>query len=194
MEAKGMFFVGRRQYIVSRFGEARWDAFIAQMAKLDPVFARPILATTRVPIASYLRFNEECLRSIFAGDPQSYWIIGEESGAWALTAGPYKHYRENRTEFRTFIERSLPQIWSNYFTAGELKTSVEGTSVHAEIVGLPVWHLSFEYSVMGFLRRAIQLAGFPVQSQVRVRGVSAGHAAIEYRFLMAPTEEPRSRP
>lgn len=183
MEAKGMFFMGRRHYIVTRFGEARWNAFIEGLAKRDPVFASPILATTRVPISSYLFFNEECLRTMFGNDPKSYWTMGEESGAWALTAGPYKHYRENRTEFRSFIERSLPQIWSNYFTAGELRTSVEGSTVFAEIVDLPVWHLSFEYSVMGFLRRAIQLAGFPIASQVRVRGVSSGHSAIEYRFV-----------
>lgn len=180
-----MFFVGRRQFIVQRFSEARWTEFINHMAKLDPVFGRPILATTRVPIASYLRFQEESVKWFFHGDDKIYWELGEQSGEWALTVGPYKHYRQNQREFVEFVERSLPQIWSNYFTAGELHTSVRGSAIEGKIVNLPIWHVSFEYAVMGFMKRALEMAGGPIRSQTRVRGVSAGDQAIHYRFEVA---------
>lgn len=182
MEAKGVFFISRKQQVVATQGEKVWDDFIARLAKLDPVFARPILATTRVPIASYLRFQDESLRDLFGGEENAFWKIGEDSGEWALTVGPYKHYRENRHEFKELVERIFPQIWTNYFTEGELETKLEGNIVEGAIVGLPVWHVSFEYSVMGFMRRAIAMVGYPVKKQTRIKGVSAGDRAIRYRF------------
>jgi len=183
MEVKGTFFVGRKQFIESRFGEAAWSGFIAALAVEDPVFLRPILATTLVPVASYLRFQEFSLKRFFDGDERAFWQIGEQSGAWALTDGPYKHYRQNQREFSEFVERCLPLIWSSYFTRGELKTSCLGDTVEGQIVDLPIWHVCFEYAVMGFMRRAIELAGFPVRQQLRIKGVSAGDQAIHYRFL-----------
>lgn len=185
MHAKGTFFVGRRQFIIERFGEASWNEYMAFLAQKDPIFRGPILATTMVPIASYIRFQEEGVRRFFQGNEMSYWEIGAQSGEWALTEGPYKNYRQNLRQFQEFVEKSLPRIWTSYFSEGELKTSVQGSVVEGAIVGLPVWHVCFEYAVMGFMRRAIELAGVAVKVQTRVRGVSAGDKAIHYRFETA---------
>ena len=185
MEAKGVFFVARRQYFTERFGADRWSSFIEHMGVVDPVFRLPILATTRVPIASYLRFQEQSLTTFFRGDEKAYWEMGEQSGEWALTVGPYKHFRQNQREFVDFVGKSLPQIWSNYFTEGELITQVQGTVAEGRIVNLPIWHVSFEYAVMGFMRRALELSRGPIRSQTRLAGVSAGDRAIHYRFELA---------
>ena len=187
MEAKGTFFVGRKQYLVAQFGEAAWTGFVAHMATLEPLFEVPVLATDLVPIPIYLRFQEEMLKRFFQGNDQAYWKIGEHAGEWALTEGPYKHFRQNPREFSSFIEKSLPRVWSNYFTRGELKTSASGLVVEGELSGLPIWHVTFEYSTMGFLRRAIELAGFSIKTQHRLKGISAGDKLIHYRYeLKAP--------
>lgn len=182
MYAKGTFFLGRRQFIIERFGEAGWNDYLTHMAQVDPVFLQPILATTMVPIASYIRFQEEGIRRFFKGNEMAYWEIGAQSGEWALTEGPYKNYRQNLRQFHEFVEKGLPKIWSSYFSQGELRTSVQGSAVEGAIVDLPVWHVSFEYAVMGFMRRAIELAGVKVKTQTRLRGVSAGDKGIHYRF------------
>jgi hypothetical protein len=182
MEAKGTFYVGRKQYIVAQFGEPAWTSFVAHMATLDPLFEVPVLATDLVPIPIYLRFQEEMIKRFFQGNDQAYWKIGEQAGEWALTDGPYKHFRQNPREFKAFVEKSLPRVWSNYFTRGELRTSVEGLVAEGELSGLPVWHVTFEYSTMGFMRRAIELAGFSIKSQHRLKGISAGDKLIHYRY------------
>lgn len=184
MEVKGTFFVGRKQFLVHRFGEPAWTSFLAALAEQDALFRGPILATTMVPVASYLRFQEETIRRFFGGDDRAYWQIGEKAGEWALTEGPYKNYRQNQRDFGEFVARSLPQIWSSYFNRGELKTWVADGAVEGQIVNLPVWHVSFEFSVMGFMRRAIELVGFSIKQQQRVLGVSAGDKGIHYRFVL----------
>ncbi len=177
MEAKGIFFVGRKQQVVGRLGVAPWDRFVERLGTLDELYRQPILPATRVPMPSYFLFQEESLREFHGGDEQAYWQIGESTGEWALREGPYRHYLDKRHEIGEFVERILPQIWTNYFTEGELQTRVSGKIIEGAIVGIPVSHVSLEYSVMGFMRRAIALVGFPAVSQTRVAGLG-----IRYRF------------
>lgn len=185
MNAKGTFFLGRKHLIISRYGESAWASFIKGLAEREPVFARPVMATTQVPLAAYIRFQEECIASFFNGDINGYWVMGEESGGWALTEGPYKHFRQNTIDLDVFVEKNLPRIWSSYFTEGELITYASARHVEGEIVRLPEWHISFEYTVMGFMRRALVLAGAEITSQLRLKGVSMGDKAIHYKFFIS---------
>lgn len=179
MEAKGIFFVGRKQQVIARLGAAPWDTFVERLASLDDFYRQPILPATRVPMPSYFRFQEESLREFHGGDEQAYWQIGEATGEWALKEGPYRHYLDKRHEIGDFVERILPQIWTNYFTQGELSTHVADRVIEGAIVGIPVSHVSLEYTVMGFMRRAIALVGFPAVTQTRLAG-----KAVRYRFAI----------
>jgi hypothetical protein len=181
MKAKGSFFAGRRSFIVQQFGEARWNAFIDKLAKTNPTFKSPILPTTTIPIDDYIAFNESLIAELFAGNTRSYWTFGEKAGEWALTEGPYKHFRNNSKTVDELVKK-LPLIWSAYFTDGELVVSLNGREIDARLVDLPVWHLSFEYATMGFLKRAVELAGASTVTPHRLEGVSAGQKAIHYRF------------
>lgn len=184
MFAKGMFFVGRRAMIIERFGEQAWEDFVRVLAAEDPTFARPILATTMVPVESYVRFQDRLVERFFGGDPKALWLIGEKSAEWSLTDGPYKHLKNNPKSLPEFVTK-LPLIWSAYFTEGRLEAKmVDANTVEIELLELPVAHVSFENAVMGYGKRAIELVtGCPVGEKKFV-GIQTGRDRVRYWFIV----------
>ncbi len=176
MKAKGSFFVGRREYIVSTFGEERWKQFVLQLAREDPAFAAPILATTLLPMASYARFQEGCAREFFDGDDQSYWVMGAAAAAWGLTAGPYAALARDKS-YVGILEK-LPLAWSMYFTAGKLETAAEPDYASFKITGNALAHICVEYTVIGFGRKALEMVGKKPKTTRRLRGVTDGDGSV----------------
>jgi hypothetical protein len=181
MDVKGSFFVGRKAFIVEHFGEERWSRFIARMAPLEPVFGDPILVTTLIPVKAYFTFNEELIKEFFNNDDEAYWTIGEKSAEWALTEGPYKNFRNNPHSVRKFIEQFFPLIWTAYYTEGRVESLMSGNEAYIWIADLPVRHLSIEYAVLGWAKRALELVGLKRVAMERIRGISAGDRDIYYR-------------
>lgn len=184
MHTKGTFFIGRKSYICEAFGEARWDAFLTRLAAADPVFARPILATTLVPSESYTRFQDALVKEFFDGDEQGYWITGEKAGEWALTEGPYKAFRAAGMEKLPLLVANLPKIWDAYFDDARLVATLKDGAVDVRIEGLPVSHISLELTVMGFGEKAIELCTGKTPRTERLTGVKSGHKDIHYRFYV----------
>lgn len=182
MFAKGTFFVGRRAYIVEKFGEAAWDDFVRSLAREDSTFISPILATTMVPVESYVRFQDRCVERFFRDDPKALWMIGEKSAEWSLTEGPYKHLKNNPKSLADFVTK-LPLIWSAFFSEGRLEARLlRGNTVEIELLDLPVPHVSFEQSVMGYGKRALELvSGRPV-SETQIIGIQRGKTRVLYSF------------
>jgi hypothetical protein len=183
MYAKGSFFVARKAHIAQQFGEERWARFIEHLGAREPVFREPILVTSLVPVAAYLSFQEEILREFFGGREEAYWIIGEKSAEWALgEGGPYKNFRNNPQTLRKFVEQSLPLIWTAYFTEGRLSSVLLEDAAEIRIFELPVVHVSFEYTVLGYAKRSLQMIGLRAVTPRRILGVSEGDKEILYEI------------
>ncbi len=181
MKVKGSFFMGRKSFICGTFGEARWNAIMAGLAKVDPVFATHILATSLLPAESYVLFQETLVRELFAGDENGYWIMGENAGEWALTEGPYRPFLAGAGKLGKLVD-NLPKIWDAYFTAGRLESALDGDVVDVRLVDLPLRHVSLELTVMGFGNRALELCVGKKVRHERVTGVSDGHGPVHYRY------------
>lgn len=160
MEIKGTAFLSKRQQIVRMHGEARWDVFLAELKRKHPFFVRLILATTLIPVDTFLAFMDELLAHFFGGDERAYWEMGARSADWALTEGPYQLFGADRDIARFIV--GMEQLWSIYFTTSRLRLGFDGRCVDAQATGLPVWHGYFEYMVMGYLQRTFELVGWRV--------------------------------
>ena len=193
MEVRGSFFAGRKAFITRQFGELRWEQFLGGLAEREPIFGEQILVTTRVPVSAYLIFQDALIREFFDGNDEAYWTIGEKSAEWALTEGPYKQYRNNPQSHKKFILQSLPLLWSAYYTKGETEFTLNESGVHHRIHGLPVRHISFEYTNIGYLKKALQLIGLRRVTAKRIQGISAGDQEIEYQisFSVPAMRRPR---
>lgn len=193
MEVKGTFFAGRKAFITRQFGEPRWSQFIESISEQEPLFRDPILVTTRVPVSAYLTFQGALIREFFRGDEEAYWTIGEKSAEWALTEGPYKSFRNNPQSVERFILQSLPLLWSAYYTKGLVEVQLVTNVMQFRIYCLPVSHISFEYTVLGWVKKALQMIGLRAVTLKRLQGISTGDRDIEYRISFTPPARPRPR-
>lgn len=182
MHVKGSFFVARRAYIAQQFGEDRWARFIEDLAVREPVFREPLLVTSTIPVTAYLAFQEELARELFGGREEAYWTFGEKSAEWALSEGPYKNLRNNPHTLKKFVEQFLPLIWSAYFTEGRLSAMLLDEVVEIRIHELPVVHVSFEYCVIGYAKRSLQMLGLRGVALRRIRGISIGDKEVLYEI------------
>jgi len=170
MNVRGTAFIARKQSIVAAFGEARWKAAIE---RADPSFRQLVFPTSALPADKFLALQDQLLGEFFQSDPSAYWDIGVKSAEWALTQGPYKAYLGTK-DIRRFAEVSLKTLWETYFSEGRVETRFEGNVVHAYIHELPIWHVYFEYVVMGYAKKALEmLTGGSVRHE-RVKGVAEG--------------------
>jgi hypothetical protein len=185
MRIKGTAFLSKKRCVTRIHGEARWDNFIAKLAAEIPFFREPVLATTLIPAETFLAFQDRMLATFFAGDEHAYWEIGARSADWALSEGPYKHYIVSR-DIPDFVAR-FPSLWSTYFTTSEAKTSMSSNVIDVYASGLPRWHGYFEYMVMGYFKRALELQG----ARVTLKRVTPARARdFHYQFILADKDSP----
>lgn len=181
MQAKGSFFVGRKTFIVQRFGEARWNQFVEKLARLDPTFKSPVLATSLLPVSTYAFFQEQCAREFFGGDENSYWEMGEAAAVWALTDGPYAALAKDKN-YKILMDK-LPLVWTMYFTVGRLDAKAFDDHAEFKITGNGLPHVCVEYAVMGFGRKAIEMVGKKTKTTKRLKGVKDGDGSVvHYEF------------
>ena len=86
-------------------------------------------------------------------------------------------------DIRAFITRKLPILWRLYFTEGDININFDDEVIHIKL-DIPVSHLYFEYSFMGYIKRAIELLGVNKFAVNKIRGVSTGDKEIYYQFLI----------
>jgi hypothetical protein len=158
MKIKGVALLARKSVITRGFGEAAWDELWRDMARSDPYFREPVLATSLVPLAGFLAFHDELVRRFYRDVPKAYAFLGEQSARWAATEGPYKSFVADR-DFQGFAE-FFPRTWSTYFidTASRCTTRVSDDRViEFRAFDLPHWHPYFEYFVVGYFKGALEL-------------------------------------
>jgi hypothetical protein len=183
MEVKGTAFIARRSFLARVHGEARFHEVMAEVIQRDPLFADTIVATTRIPVDAFLRFNEVMVDRLYAGDEQSYVTFGVASAEWALTQGPYKHMVQEKSVER--FAASAPVIYRTYFTDGDARGEVVSPRrVDTFITGIAVHHVYFEYAIMGYFARGLELVSRRMVTKKIHRGYSRDDADVHYEFQL----------
>lgn len=182
MDVKGTAFLARKVMLFEEIGEEEYNRFLAEIARKEPIFGQPIVATTLIPIGSFIAFNEAVVERFYAGDPAAYLRFGEKSAEYALLIGPYKRIRETNS-VSAFVE-SARFIYQGYYTAGRAEGTLDGDDAELKIHGIPAEHrhLYFEYAISAYVRRGIELTGMRAASMSRVLGFSRGDEEIHYRY------------
>ena len=158
MDAKGVTFLARKKLIAEQFGADKWEAFIAAFAKREPYFRTGVLPTAQIPIDKFLAFNEAVLKEFFRDDERAYIAMGEKTAEYSLLEGPYKTYLKNH-DYKSLTESSIPKLWRKFYSDGRVETKYFSGGAEAVILDLPLKHPYFEYAVVGYMKRALELAG-----------------------------------
>jgi hypothetical protein len=184
MEVKGTAFLARRAMLSQEIGELRTLALVDAFTQAHPGFPRAVVATTSIPIELFIAFNEMLVRDVYGGDDKSYWRFGERSADWALTAGPYKHLRATKS-LAQFAETGR-LLYQNYFSEGRAETSIKDKTVDLRLIGIPAAHrhVYFEYAIVGYFKRGLELVGAREVTSQRLRGFSRNDAEVHYRYTL----------
>ncbi len=187
MRAKNPTLIARRKGIIDEFGEAAWTAFVHERSGRFPILAQPLVATSSLPIDEFLQINDEILRHFYQGKDKHYLDLGRASAQWALTEGPYKRFAQQGIE--PFV-KSMPSIWTTYYseTTSHIVAELdERRVVHLKILDLGMWHAYFEYLVVGYVQRGLELV---TNVKVPCQAVKSGPSATNeiYYRLYAGTQ------
>lgn len=190
MDVKGTAFLARKMMLVEEIGEDRYAEFLSEIARREPIFNQPIVATTLIPLRAFVAFNEALVDEFYGGDPRAYLRFGEKSAEYGLIVGPYKRIRETNS-VAVFVE-SARIIYQGYFTEGRAEGSLDGDVADLKLHGIQPEHrhVYLEYAIAGYVRRGIELVGLRSTAMERVRGFSCGDDLVHYRFMMEVTPAP----
>ncbi len=186
MRVKGTAFHARLHLLKHKLGEHAVEAFIVEFRRTHPEFPTSVLPTSQIPAETFLQLNDTIVEQVYGGDTDSLWELGALSAEWSLTEGPYKGLLEGRDVTR--FAAMAPVMWSNFFDTGRARTEVHPDRIELYIEGVPAGlrHLYFEYSVIGYFRRGLEMLGGAVRME-RVTGFSAGDADVHYRLHLTAT-------
>ncbi len=190
MDVKGTAFLARKMMLIEEVGEGRFNELLAEIAREEPIFARPICAMTLIPMRSFVAFNAAIVDTLYGGDPTSYVRFGEKSAEYGLMLGPYKRIRDTNS-VAVFVE-SARIIFQGYYTAGRAEGSLDGDIAELKIHGIQPEHrhIYLEYASAGYVRRGIELVGLHSVAMERVRGFSCGDELVHYRYIIESTPAP----
>ncbi len=185
MQVKGTAYLARKTMLERDKGVERVEALIRRFIADHPGFPNPVLATSLLPIREFMELNNRFVDELYDGDTMSYWTFGRGSAEWALTEGPYRRIREQKS-LDEFVG-SAPLLYRNYFTEGGARAQrdPDGT-VQLWIEGIPAefHHVYFEYAIVGYFERGLEMvSGKPVR-HTRVAGFSAGNDHVHYRYRL----------
>lgn len=181
MHVKGIAYLARESMMMAAHGADTWRSFMADFSRTEPIFKGQILPITRIPAEAFLRLNDALVQRFYKGDPQAYWAYGEQSAQFAMTQGQLKGLFQPG-EFQKFL-MSTPAIWKGYFDAGELAAIPSGPgTIDIRIFDVPIKHVYFEYSVVGFGKGGMKVPKAPHPDPQLIRGFSKGDDDVLYRF------------
>ncbi len=182
MNVKGLSFLPTRSQLIYEFGEERWNDFFESFKVSHPYFDQVILATTEIPMEKYISFIDAMLKEFYNGDEKIYWRLGRLSAKFTLSEkGPFHAFVRSKREPKEFLSKILHRLWDMNFTGGNAKNEVEGNILHAYIYDLPKYHIYFEYVVMGYIEKALEIIGAKVKEITKVKGTAK---EIHYKFVL----------
>jgi hypothetical protein len=185
MHVKGTAFLARKATLETELGADRVNAVFRRFAAGKAAFPSPVLATSLIPMADFLELNDAIVRELYEGDPMSYWAFGRGSAEWALTEGPYRRVREQKS-LDAFAD-SASSLYRNYFTEGRARSERDANgTIHLYIDGIPpqFHHVYFEYAIVGYFERGLEMVSGGRVRHTRVAGFSAGDDHVHYRYRL----------
>jgi hypothetical protein len=183
MRVKGTAYHARLNLLRGKWGNDRVDTFLRGFAATHPSFPAAILPTTWLPAEDFLAFIDAIVNEVYGGDEQSLWEIGEASAAWSLREGPYRNLLEqNDIERFSGLGKAM---YANFFDSGDARSELRGSFVEVVIDNIPakLRHLYFEYSLIGYFRRGLELLGASPRAEC-VEGFSKGDPRVCYRLYL----------
>jgi len=172
MRVNSNALLARKMIVTRKFGAEAWNQIFKRLARVHPCLRAPLTASSQVPLAEFLAFNEELVDRLYGADAKAtYFDLGEQSAAWAFVDGPCKSYIDRREIGQ--LAGSFAQIWRAYYTetTSKCEGKVTDDGVEFTVSGLPDWHPYFEYLFTGFMKGAMELVcANPVEATRLRRG------------------------
>jgi hypothetical protein len=159
MNIKGAVMLARQREIVGRFGQERWTAFLAGFSARHERFEDSFFLTSRIPLESFLEFQDALIAEFYGGDERQYLESGRAAAKWAFSEGPYMRLFDGRRNLAELLESGPPRMWENYFDFGRLVVRAAFPRIEVSIEGLPSRHPYFLLSVPGFMLGALEVLG-----------------------------------
>lgn len=184
---RGIAFESRRRMVESDIGRDEFGNYLRWLAERDPFWKRNIIATTMIPLDSFLMFNDGLITRYYHNDVKMYWKWGKYAAKWVLTDGPYRDFMREK-ELHNFFLRVLPLIWGLYFTFGSASAEIHGKRLRVILDDLPKKHLYLEYAIMGWVEGAIILKGERIED---IRAASVTRHRVVYDFILARYQKNR---
>lgn len=181
MKVKGTAYLARMNLLRSKWGADKTSEFLRRFEEEHPAFPRAVLPTTWISAEMFLELVDAIVLEAYAGDTQSLWEIGEASAVWSLREGPYRNLLE-RNDLERFAGLGKA-MYANFFDTGEARSELVGSYVEVAIDGIPpeLRHPYFEFSLIGYFRRGMQLLGATPRTEC-LQGYSRGDTRVLYRL------------
>jgi len=181
MRVKGTAYKSRLHLLQGKLGEAGVEEFMEAFRREHPDFPRTVLATTWIDAAQFLSLTDAIVEQVYGGDEQSFWEIGEQSALFTLRNGPYRNLLDSKDSER--FAAMAKAMYANFFDVGEARSVYTPECVDLYIEGVPadLRHLYFEYSIVGYFRRGLELIEDAVRCEC-VEGFSKGDERVHYRM------------
>ncbi|MFX1297215.1 MAG: hypothetical protein ACFFD2_20475 [Promethearchaeota archaeon] len=182
MNVKGLAFIQIKTQITYVFGKERWNIFFNQLKESNSFFNLSILATTKIPINEYLVFVDTMLKEFYKNDKKVFWKMGKDGATTSLAKdGPFRVFLKRKRNPQAFINSILPRIWNLYFDEGYEKFLLDKNIMYVYIFNLPIYHVYFEYTTMGYIERALELFGVTIKKIIKLLGSTK---EIHYKLVL----------
>lgn len=179
MTVKGTAFLARRNSLDGKLASLEVEALLEELAQTHPVFGRPILASTLIPVRAFIAFNDLLIDRHYGGVSKTYWRFGQESAAFAL-AGPYKNLVRDRD--RDAYAQTVSTAWKVYYSHGRAEGSWHDDVFRYRIEDVPVHHVYFEYTACGWVEQGLELIGEKARRTICLAGYGRGDRRVQYDF------------
>jgi len=182
MNVKGIAFLQIKDLLIYKFGEERWNNFYEIFKESHRPFNQAILAITIIPVEEYIAFLDTMIKEFYNGDEKIYWILGKLAAKFTLKKGGIFHaFVRHKREPKDFIIKILHRVWNMFFDEGSVKYEVEGNIAHLHIFDVPLYHVFFEYSTMGYVQKALEIMGVFVKETIKEKGSAK---ETHYKFVL----------
>ncbi len=182
MNVSGLPFTQFKAQLIYEFGEERWNDFFEDLKESHSFFEDAVLATTKIPLEEYLAFMDARVKEFNNGDEKIFWKFGKQAAIVSLReSGPYYAFIRSKRTPESFFSSILHRVWTMTYDEGIAKNVAEGNIFHVYIRDLPRYHPYFEYSVMGFVLKALELYGTTIKEIIKVK---ASAKEIYYKLIL----------
>jgi DNA-binding CsgD family transcriptional regulator len=190
MRVNSNALLARKVIVTRKFGAEAWNQLFKRLARVHPCLRAPLTASSQLPVAEFLAFQEELVDRLYGGDAKStYFDLGEQSAAWAFVDGPCKTFIDTREIGQ--VAKSFALIWRAYYTetTSWCEGKVTSDGVEFSVSGLPDWHPYFEYLFTGFMKGAMELVCANPVEATRLRGGSGEFTYLLHTGLGEPAQD-----